>query len=566
MKKLLLVCGPWAAGSVDGYDEVLGQGALQARRLAAEGMEAGSLFDIPLPDQDLEMRQRVEDGLAAQAAMDPALAWSALAYQHVQWRFLRYLQYRQRLQRLLSGSSVGRLTLSSGDDSDLVHAARVACTGKGAELEVLDGRADRPSSLLSFLASYDLPASVSMLESVTSRLLALCYRQEKVRLFYQPYNNIGDSFADAAVLTWRRSISFPAGALPVAALGHERSGVNLDTPVVDRPAVELPEQAWPGFDDEDRKVLASAYSYFHRRYPAGLLSRLHARSRSFLRSSRVKRLVLNSDNTCTTRLLAAAAREAGAHVDYLPHGLIWEELSLRTGSGNGADRVLAWNEGSASTYRSLGAQAAVISHPGNVAPVQRKRRFPADLSTMRVLLMPPEWVGLSFAGRPDCFERDMLDALEALHRLGISQVQVKCHHSIPEIVQAKLDMLESIRPFSPLAFTVIDSGIRADQLYGKFDLAIIGPTTGVLEASRSAMPFIAFRALLHKAGLFSGFAFPAAESVDELVQVVRGYDFDMVERECERMARSLNAGPAPFAAVLDAKVHAPGSARAREVA
>jgi hypothetical protein len=534
-----------------GYNQVLGVGVLQARRLAAQGMQVGVLLDIPLRDQDLEVRQRVEDGLAAQAAMEQSLAWSTLAFQHVQWRFLRYLQYRQRLAQLIKDSEIKRLTVSSGDDTDLVRAARVACMDSGATLQVLDGRADKPSSLLSFLASYDLPASVSLLESVTSRLLALYYRQKKVRLFYQPYNNIGDSYLDAAVLTWRRSISFPAGALPVPELGHERSGVVLETPVVEDTAVKLPSQAWPGFDDEDRKVLASAYSYFHRRYPAGLLSRLHRRLRAFLRSSRARRLVLNSDNTCTTRLLAGAAREAGVQVDYLPHGLIWEELSLRTGRGNGADRVLAWNEASATSYRRLGAEAVVISHPSNSCPVQRKRRFPQSLSSLRVLLMPPEWVGLSFAGRPDCFERDMLDALDALHLLGVHHVKVKCHHSMPEIVQAKLDMLELIRPYSPITFEVIDSGVRADELYEQFDLCIIGPTTGILEASRSATPFIAFRALLHKAGLFEGIDFPAAESVDELVQLVCHYDFEKVDRECERMAASLNAGCQPFAAELD---------------
>jgi hypothetical protein len=51
---------------------------------------------------------------------------------------------------------------------------------------------------------------------------------------------------------------------------------------------------------------------------------------------------------------------------------------------------------------------------------------------------------------------------------------------------------------------------------------------------------------MQKFGLFSDFSFPAAESVDELVQLIRDYDINKVDHECERMAKSLSAGPPPF--------------------
>ncbi|MBU0587281.1 MAG: hypothetical protein KJ852_01820 [Gammaproteobacteria bacterium] len=556
MKSALLCCGPVLEKFSD-FDEIWSLGSLAQRRLSLQGVRSRNLFDVDLPDLDQGLRLRIEAGLEAETARGGASAWADIAYQHVQWRFVRYYQYRLRLEKLIEQLRVTRLVLSSGGDGDLTQACVAACQQLGVALEFREGPCDLSSSLLPFLASYDLPDGVSGLESLAARVLALYYRSKKTRVFYQPYNNLAKGYPDAAVLTWRRTVCFPGFNLPVPALKRPRSLLNLDTPIRLDHEVAFDPKVWLGFDGYDLDVLASAFSYFRQRYGRSQIDHLYRCCLTFFKQSGAHRVVLNSDNTCTTRLLSKVAKAQGLQVDYLPHGLIMEDVSLRMKTDCGVDRVLAWNVASADAFEQRGSLAEVIIHPSNTGGEIHKRPLPTDLSGLRVLIMPPEWVGLSFASRPDCFERDLLDIMEALQRLGVKTAHVKCHNSVKAVLDAKLSMLEAIRPHAPIEFTVIDSQISTQQLYDQFDLAIIGPTTGLLEASRSSTPFVGFRALMQKAALFNGYDFPHADSADELLQCIRTYDVSMTDAQCQRLGESLRAGLHPFSVALDAERSGP---------
>lgn len=550
MRKVLLCCGKLSQLE-EVYDEVWSLGVLAKRRLELQGVPSQNLFDLTLEDLDMDLRIRIEAGLKAEAASSKALAWAEIAYQHVHWRFVRYYQYRLRIEQLIDEKQVSHLTVSSQADGDLTHACVAACDTRGISLDFLNGKCDRPSSLLSFLAAYDLPNNVSALEVLIMPLLALYYRLKGVRVFYQPYNNLADGYPDAAALTWRRSVCFPGFSLPEDRLSGLRSLLNLRTSIRSNHAAIFNPALWFGFDAYDLDVLSSAFSYFQQRYESIKLDRLYACCRRFFSWSGAQRMVLNSDNTCTTRLLSKAARVEGLQVDYLPHGLIIEDLSLKTKSDCGVDRVLSWNAASAAAYGQRGSLAVAITHPANVGEVMRKRALPPDLATLRVLILPPEWVGLSFVSRPDCFERDLLDIMEALSELGIIKAQVKCHNSVKAVLDAKLAMLDAIRPYASIDFDVLDSHVSTQQLYERFDLVIIGPTTGLLEASRSSTPFVGFRVLKEKAGLLDGFQLPTANSVSELISVIQNYSVDSVDRDCIRINASLTAGELPFSKRLD---------------
>ena len=162
--------------------------------------------------------------------------------------------------------------------------------------------------------------------------------------------------------------------------------------------------------------------------------------------------------------------------------------------------------------------------------------------------MPPDWFGLSFDTGMDCFEHDLLGMMNGLARLGVPHVFVKYHHSFPAVVRAKEQALERVQPFAPMRMTTIDSAESSPQLLGggEFDLAVIGPTTGIVEASRSSTAFVVYRGFLEKSGLLDGFRLPTADGPDELAQAIELYDVNVVDEECLRLHESLNAGPHPL--------------------
>ena len=545
MTRILICCSSVCAAN-SSFNQVWSVGKLTELGLSSRNISSQNLFDLAIPDIDWKLRFHIERGLKLESQRGKYSVWAEIAFQHVHWRFVRYYQYRLRLEALIINNCVTHITLSSTSDSDLLQACKAACIKYNIELNLQNDYCDIQSSKIPFLATYDLPTGFNFLDSLVTPLLVAYYRLNKTSIFYQSYNNLGHNYQNASVLTWRRSLSISGKSLPNAQPSHPNYIVNMDVAIKKNPEINFDLKFWPGFDKFDLVVLESAFSYFHDRYGISCIDVIYKRCCKFFEQSHAHRLVLNSDNTCTARLLSKAARNAGMQIDYLPHGVIFEDLSLDTGTDCGADRILAWNRASAYAFECRGRNAEVISHPSNTVLPVSKRRLPRKSANLRVLIMPPEWVCLSNTSRPDCFERDIIDVLDALGRLEIRSVKIKLHNSIPAVLKAKKEMLEAIKPYIAINFDLIDSNIPASKLYDQFDLVIMGPTTGLLEASRSTTPFIGFRALMHKAGVFSDTHFPSASTVDELIECILSYDAAEVDSQSAHIGKTLRVGRHPF--------------------
>jgi len=553
MKALLLCCSRNCGDNLEQFNEIWCLGAVIQRQLASRGIKSENLFDIELPDIDHSVSRRIEEALAAEAKEAGDNCWAELAFQRVHWRFVQYYQYRLRIERLIIRQNIGCFFLSSKDDSDLMHACVAACDSKGVNLVLNGGQVDPPSSLLSFLSVFDIPNEVSTLDPVFLKILALYYRLRKVQIFFQPYNNLTPVEKGAFPFSWTRSVSFFSGALSRWVRPKEILSIGSQTATPQNLLARLDPAKWSDFDPYDLKVIASALGQFKNYYTNDHLSKMYKHLCEFFVCSEAQRIMLNSDTTFSSRLIAKAAKSSGLCVDYLPHGLIFEDCALRTDRIGGVERILAWSEASAKAFERRGCTVKVVSHPINHGLVTPKKPLAADLSSLRVLLLPPEWVGLSFAGRPDCFERDLLDILEALGQLHIKYVHVKFHNA-PKIALAnKRIMLTKLMRYAPVGFVaeVIDPSVKTRELYERFDLVIMGATTGLFEASRSCTPFIGFRAFIQKAGIFDGYSLPKADKSTELFNVICNYDTSLVDRQCIEFYSSLNIGPSPFTNALN---------------
>ena len=538
------------------FDYVVPLGTLNRAEFGASSVES-ALLDVQMSGLDRHILVRIDTALLAEAAANQALRWAPLALQHVQYRFVYYYQYKLRILRLLRERSVRHLVLTSALDTDLVFAAQAACAYLDIPLEVMEEAYDPPSSVLSFLASYDLPPIGALSNDVAVTMAAWMQRRRGMRVLYQPHPNLGGPTArGAAPFTWSRSVGVAHGIRH--GVNRRLTGspapsfVSFDTHIDRSAAMTLDPDLWQGFDEWDLTALNSALLYFRARYPVEHLDLLYEKLQRFLTRSGAGRVVLNADITASGRLLAAAARSLGLQADFLPHGVVWEHLTPSTEGAFHPQRVLAWNPPSRERYGSHDINSITVSHPINQGPVVGTRPLPSDLSGMRVLVMPPEWVGLSFDGRPDCFESDLLEATRGLALLGVRSITVKYHHAHPTALDAKEGAIARLRPFAPLNLNTIASHHSVPQLLadGSFDFAVIGPTTGILEASRSGTPFIAFRAFMETAGLFDGFPLPQADSAEELENAIRTYNTDDAVGQCRLLHESLNLGPHPLAASL----------------
>ena len=559
MSKAVIVCGQ-SALDLRGFDPVIAVDTLGKLANGEDGCDL-ALLDIQLPNGlDREVMVSVETALLAEADAHREFRWAPIALQHVLWRFVRYYQYRLRLQTLLADTGVTGLVITSANDTDLVFAAKAACAKFDTALQVQDGPSDPPSSVLSYLATYDLPEASTLSRDGIVSAIALLYKLRRKRVFYQPYWTLGEVIpANAACLSWNRSLTTAHWLRSVLTRKGSRAKaasiplVSFETHINHSAPMLLDDRLWPGFDEDDLVVLNSALFHFMSRYPSGFLDTLIEKTTSFFSRAGADRVVVNADNTCSARVTAFSARKAGAQVDFLPHGLPWEGMTFGTDTPFHPGRILAWSPPSRDRCTSIGMRAVTVSHPSNRGPVHKKRALPRDLANMRVLYMAPDWSALSFDGRPDCFEHDLLEVADGLARLGVGRMFLKCHHSLPPVVQAKDQAIERTRPYLPLNVTTVKSAVSSSRLLedGEFDLAVIGPSTGIFEASRSSTPFIAYRAYPEKAAVFRGFRLPFVNSPEQLMQYLLDYDVAAVDEECYRLNESLNEGPHPLAADLE---------------
>ena len=545
MTKAILYCCDEKIINGD-FNEVLSLGISVKLGLLSKGISSQNIFDVKLPDLDTKIREKIEDGLYSESISDNGTMLYNIAFQHIQWRFIKYYQYKLRIETLILKNKINHFTLSSSKGSDLEFACLAACINHKIPFVILKGNFSKQSSLLSHLATYDLPKKTTKIESIFRILWIFYYRYKGIKTFYETYNNFNIKYPHATSFSWRRSVCFPGFNLPKFNSFGINGFINLNTPIITNHNIKFNTKFWNGLDKNDLKVLESSLYYFLERYKISDIENLFKSTKSFFKNSKAERLILNSDNTCSSRLLCYAAKAGGLKVDYLPHGLIADWQPLRTGTKFGVDRILAWNKDSNYSFRNVGKSSDTISHPSNLIIPKAKKKLPSKLNNLRVLIMPPEWVGLSFLGRPDCFENDLLEIFKALDKLEIQSAHVKYHNAVPIALKAKEEMLTKIKQYSPIDFNIIESNKLTQNLYEKYDLVIMGPTTGILEVSRSSTPFILFRSSFYSYGIFSKIKFLLANNAEELVFQIKNYDNSILDQNCIKLSHSLSKNKLPL--------------------
>lgn len=554
--RALLICG--GDPEMAGFGAVCAIHAVLRERLASSRPDIFALSDIPLDCAfDADALSRIDAALHHESHHNTMMRWAPLAIQQVVWRFHRYWQYKERIGIWLKGTGATFLKVSSGSDVDLVFAARAVCRSMGIALEIGDGLTDPPTSLASFLVPHDLPEPGELSWDIVIKALAAWRRWRGEFIQYQPTGHFNGYGFAAHPWTWRTTVSLAAQVRSY--FGRKFFG-GVASRMPSRPSIRedvsfhLNPASWPGFDDCDLTVINSLWHEFAERYPVAHIDKLYAKLVVFLEKSKVRRIIVQQDTLTSARLLARAARACGVWCDYLPHGLIWERFSPSTETEFSPQRILAWNESSREAFDSRGLRAAVVSHPSNLAETCDLRRGnlrPLNIASLRILVLLPEWIWTSPAGRPDCHEADFVEICRGLRKVGIDRVVCKSHWVVDGLDDVRQGRLTEAADFAAVGVQFLDSRTKSSALFPEFDLVILPNTTGIIECLRSGIPLVVFRGRLKESATVAGFGLPVAETAEELAQLVSDYPFDNYEESRNNCIASLRAGPHPLAPALD---------------
>lgn len=538
MKKAILICDN-NINSVENYDIIFSLGKLVEMELKSINIDSINIFDVTIPFQNNNIQKDIEKYLELESKIFGKTKWINLTIQHVLWRYTYYYQFKERFNHLLKTYDIEDLTLSSSSNTYLLEGLEAACFKNQINLRVTQGNSVFTSSVLPLTASFDIPFNQSFLEATASKIFSLLYRFRNIKTFYENNNYLN---LNGLKFSWRRSVSFLGIYLPKFIENHKRSIIELNHNKKEKTIFQLEKNLWKGYDNFDLKIISSSLDDFFRKYNSQYLDNLFKNLLSFFKTTNARKIILNSDNSCSSRFLTYTAKKADIEVCFLPHGIMQGYQYLKTGHEFGIDKILTWNQSEAEYLSNNGKKAINFQCPIKLNfPKVKKNYDKKYLSKLKILVLLPEWVGLNLKSRPDCFENDFFSIQNSLIKLGVSQVYLKYHNAIDSAKKKKEEALKRLSRLSKINFKVIEPEKKTIEIINDYDLVIVGATTGIIELAQSSTPFIIFRAFLEDIPLISNFKLPSADDEKGLIKLIRNYDFINIDNECMRLYSSLES-------------------------
>ena len=538
MKKAILICDN-DINSVKNYEIVFSLGRLIKLELKSINIDSINIYDIEIPFQNNNIQSNIEKFLELESKISGKTKWINLTIQHVLWRYIYYYQFKQRFNHLIKTYNIGDFVLSSSSNSYLLQGLEAACFKNQINFRVMEGNSVFTSSILPLTATFDIPFNQSFLEAHVSKIFSLLYRFKNIKTFYENNNYLN---LNGSKFSWRRTVSFLGIHLPKFIENHKRSVINLDHNKKEKIIFQIEKNLWKGYDDFDLKIISSTLDDFFRKYNSQYLDNLFKNLLSFFKTTNASKIILNSDNSCSSRFLTYTAKKADIEVCFLPHGIMHGYQYLETGHEFGIDKILTWNQSEADYLLNNGKKAINFQCPIKLNfPKVKKNYDKKCLSKLNILVLLPEWVGLNLKSRPDCFENDYFLIQNSLIKLGVNQVYLKYHNAIDSAKKKKEETLKRLSRVSKINFKVIEPEKKTIEIINDYDLVIVGATTGIIELALSSTPFIIFRAFVEDIALINNFKLPSTDNEKGLIELIRNYDFINLDKECLKLYSSLES-------------------------
>ena len=555
--EVLLLCGEYS-GALHEFQAivclnpirriVLAQQNIASLRFSdfAPGEELGQTFDAALY-RDLDHCLHTE----AQTHSDSR--WAPAAYLLIVYRLSRYLWVKHCVRNLVHRLHPRTIRVSSGADRDLTQACRTIAAEHRVSVLVESENLDATSAHVYLVRTYGLPRSLDPQPLLALRWhLTAAIAGKRRNILVQSYGNLDLEDGRIFWFSFVRALNISGRLLEkICELFGQRSSTELlDRPIdLDNAALRFARcAAWrQHFADDEIQLVDRLLRAFNDDYPAGFLDQIEQALIKMLRSLGIKRVVTMHDRLDASRLLTRAAHQAGIPVDYLVHGLTFEDFAGPSiPSPFIPDRILAWSESSAQVFGQLGWQSATVAHPQFRPAPRSLTPLSGRWGTARVLVLVSDWVVASQASSEDCAIVELIEVCEGLGQLGVDSrnIHVKIHSGTKASLTTKASQIEWLRQASSLEFAIVDPFLRTTELMPQFDLVIFGITSALFEAVMLGVPGVLFGMSQARVGALRPFSFPAAANAAELVKVLERFDNQAVAQLYGDIAASLRFGSA----------------------
>ena len=455
------------------------------------------------------------------------------------------------ISQILTTFAPQAVKLSSGNDTELVMATATVCKERGLRFDALDGAMNEPLNIDFMIRHTGLPLKIDpkWLNYLKSWFWRFFCRSAS--LMYEPYWNLQlCSNADAYPIKLNRLVAVMASvhlkfSKTIFRTGRDASSYYELWDDEVKPEI-LTEKIWrEHFSDDEMVLISQLLGTFMKEFPSSAMDRAGMMIKTFLKERSVRSVLLMHDKQDSCRLLAWAAHSLGLQVDYLPHGIIFEDASGRASpTPFSPDRILSWNQDSADAFKKYGWRAESVAHPHFQKPALPFKRLERDKTNMKVLILLADWVYLTEVGREDCTWVWYREIVDALNTMGIraENVCVKLHQLPTDSASHYLSLIAQIDSLFDYKPRLVAHTKRLQDLIKDFDLVIGGLTTGIYECALHGVPFVLYGMSAKRVQLLSKLEIPHAKDTRELMSTITEYDNEAGSQVSAALISSLRSG------------------------
>ena len=532
---MFILCGPGPAEGLAIDDLIVVTDPVEHRTLSRTGTGAMVLLNDYCDSGeagisgDMSLFRGLERALFDESLRSPAMKWAPLACLCVQLRMARFLTLRRAVSNLLRRFTPPLVNLSSGNDIDLVNAAKSACGRAGIDIVIGNGPAHAPSNFIFRMTPFAIPRT-NQIPGFT-KLAAFCWNLA---------NGPGEILTDAPEqMSWTRTAVAPlranlhigfTGALTAKLRRPEPAQRMLarDITFAANTQTRLQSAVWPQFlDPEALDYTARILDYFFTAYPPGVLERTYANLLAYLGTANPSLVVLSHDKIDFFRLIFRACHELGIESAYQPHGIVVEGYSgERQGTPFEPKWILPWTHESAQSYRALGWHTVTTAYRPYRTGRAPYRPLAGPPSRWRVLCMLPDWICATQEGREDCLLRDLLNVVDGLDQCGVvpSSIDFKYHRGPAANGRTKVEALARAEQALGRHLNVLAPETASREIIGRYDLLIVPVTSGIYEAVLLGIPLVVFGMTLDRVGALRDARLPYAFDACQLTSVLSNYN------------------------------------------
>ena len=244
---------------------------------------------------------------------------------------------------------------------------------------------------------------------------------------------------------------------------------------------------WKNYRNDQIDLIEYIINVFFDNFTIKYLDTIKVKFKNLLKWSNTKCVILDETIDAYRRLASSSCFELNIKVEYIPHGIISEDLQFSyTSDKQYTDKyipkTLAWNSNSASYLNNMSLKAEAINFPVNIDK-------PINANKKDILVM------LSYGDRVNLnqFEEDILSLLTLLNKKKY-HIDWKIHHNFfNESNKARRIQKESIEELLNIKLNFIPHDTRASSIMKNYDLIIFTTyTTGIYEAALLNVPFLIY--------------------------------------------------------------------------